>query len=132
MMTVPDMMKYRYIVSVEGNDVATNLKWALASGSVVLMPAPTVETFFAEGALIPYFHYIPVMSDMSDLELKIIFCEHHLAACERIGQNGRAYATQFSDIQALYRYGAQILESHITRWMDILKKRGLNTGTVGH
>lgn len=37
-MTVSEMLKYRYLISVEGNDVATNLKWALVSNSVVLMP----------------------------------------------------------------------------------------------
>jgi hypothetical protein len=65
-----DMTKYRYLVSVEGNDVATNLKWALASGCVVLMPKPRVETFFAEGMLKPYVHYVPISDDTSDLEEK--------------------------------------------------------------
>ena len=33
----------RYALSLEGNDVATNLKWLLASNSVVVMPSPTME-----------------------------------------------------------------------------------------
>ena len=41
-MTMAEMLRYRYLISVEGNDVATNLKWAMWSASAVIMPRPTV------------------------------------------------------------------------------------------
>jgi hypothetical protein len=70
-MKMAKMFDYRYIISVEGNDVSTNLKWAMASGSVVIMPTPRVETFFREGVLQPYVHYLPIAGDAHDLEIKI-------------------------------------------------------------
>lgn len=37
-MSVEDQKRYRYIVSLEGYDVATNLKWIMNSNSLCLMP----------------------------------------------------------------------------------------------
>ena len=33
-MSIPDQLKYKYVLSMEGKDVATNLKWIMASNSV--------------------------------------------------------------------------------------------------
>ena len=33
-MEIPEMLKYKYLVSMEGVDVGTNLKWILNSNSV--------------------------------------------------------------------------------------------------
>ena len=53
---------HRFVLSLEGNDVATNLKWLLASSSVVVMPTPTKESWLMEGLLRPYVHYLPLNS----------------------------------------------------------------------
>eukprot|EP01090_Pellita_catalonica_P022682 TRINITY_DN8909_c0_g1_i2.p1 TRINITY_DN8909_c0_g1~~TRINITY_DN8909_c0_g1_i2.p1 ORF type:complete len:391 (-),score=61.40 TRINITY_DN8909_c0_g1_i2:26-1162(-) len=55
-----DMLKNKYLFSVQGNDVATNLKWLLASNSLVIMPTPTVETWAMEGRLEPWVHFVPL------------------------------------------------------------------------
>eukprot|EP00557_Chaetoceros_sp_GSL56_P014119 CAMPEP_0176483472 /NCGR_PEP_ID=MMETSP0200_2-20121128/3936_1 /TAXON_ID=947934 /ORGANISM="Chaetoceros sp., Strain GSL56" /LENGTH=491 /DNA_ID=CAMNT_0017879875 /DNA_START=411 /DNA_END=1883 /DNA_ORIENTATION=- len=62
------MMQYKAIIIYEGNDVASGLKWALYSRSVVMMPEPTKTSFAMEELLIPWVHYIPLMSDGSDAE----------------------------------------------------------------
>ncbi|ENT7385234.1 hypothetical protein ACXLUW_000800 [Campylobacter coli] len=33
-----EQMKYKFIISLEGNDVASNLKWEMNSNSLVLAP----------------------------------------------------------------------------------------------
>lgn len=48
-----DHLRYRYILAIEGNDVATNLKWVMSTNSLAVMPRPTYETWFMEGTLIP-------------------------------------------------------------------------------
>ena len=40
-----EQLRSRWLLSLPGNDVATDLKWKLASSSLVLMPPPTQETF---------------------------------------------------------------------------------------
>jgi hypothetical protein len=108
-----DMLQYRYLVSVEGNDVATNMKWALASNSVVLMPSARVETFFGEGMLKPYVHYVPLREDVKDLEQKVLWCEAHLDKCEAISKRASDYVRQFASINEVYILGARVLQRHI-------------------
>ena len=76
-MPVAGQLRYKYVLSVEGNDVATNLKWILASNSLCLMPAPRMETWFMEGRLVAGHHYVQVRDDFSDLEEKILYYERN-------------------------------------------------------
>ena len=39
-LTIEAQRQYRYLVSIEGVDVATNLKWILSSNSLCLMAKP--------------------------------------------------------------------------------------------
>lgn len=125
-LTINDLLRYRYIVSVEGNDVATNLKWALASNSVVFMPNPTIESFFGEGRLKPYVHYIPILPDTSDLEEKVKFCEARKGLCHSISINARKYAKQFSNISEIYKMSTPVLETHLNAVRNLAFKYGRN------
>jgi hypothetical protein len=60
------MLSYKAIIMVEGNDVASGLKWALLSNSVVLMSRPTVTSWAMEELLEPYVHFVPLASDLDD------------------------------------------------------------------
>ena len=62
-MTIREQLKYKFIVSLEGNDVATNLKWLMSSNSVCIMRKPTCETWFMEGTLGANYHYILIEDD---------------------------------------------------------------------
>jgi len=55
-----DLFKYKAIIIMEGNDVATGLKWALYSRSVVLMPTPRRTSYAMEEWLEPWVHYVPI------------------------------------------------------------------------
>ncbi|MDE4959522.1 glycosyl transferase family 90, partial [Francisella tularensis subsp. holarctica] len=57
-LSIQDQIKYKYIVSIEGYDVATNLKWIMNSNSLCFMNKPKYETWFMEGTLIPNHHYV--------------------------------------------------------------------------
>lgn len=109
-----EQMRYRYIISIEGNDVATNLKWIMASNSLCLMPAPVYETWFMEGMLQPGFHYVQVRSDFADLEETILHYEKHPDQAREIVRNANAYVKQFAhrrreqvlSLLVLYKYFA--------------------------
>lgn len=66
-----NMMQYKAIIILEGNDVASGLKWALYSRSVVMMPEPTKTSFAMEELLVPWVHYIPLLEDGLDAEEKL-------------------------------------------------------------
>ena len=111
-LTINQQRRYRYIISLEGNDVATNLKWIMSSNSVCLMPPPTYETWFAEGQLEPDVHYVPLAPDFSDLAERVHHLEKHPAEAQRIVASANAYCRKFADERAeqaisllvLYKY----------------------------
>jgi hypothetical protein len=70
-LTMEKQLKYKAIVLVEGNDVATGLKWALLSNSVVMMHPPSQTSWAMEELLEPWVHYIPLNEDLSDVEEKM-------------------------------------------------------------
>lgn len=95
--SIKDHLKYKFILSLEGNDVATNLKWIMSSNSIVVMPKPKFETFFMEGRLQKDTHYIEIKDDYSDLEYKLnYFLKHQNEALEII-KNANKYVQQFKN-----------------------------------
>ena len=96
-LSIKDQLQYKFLLSIEGNDVASNLKWCMYSNSCVIMPRPTCVTWFMEDYLKPYVHYVPIKEDLSDLEEKYIWCMNNLDFCYRIAQNGKEYVKTFLD-----------------------------------
>ena len=94
-LTPVQQFQFRYIISVEGCDVATNLKWVMASNSVCIMPRPRYETWFMEGRLIPGHHYVEVRDDFSDLEEKIEALESDPARAREIVANANRHIGMF-------------------------------------
>jgi hypothetical protein len=96
-MSIREQLKYKFIISLEGNDVASNLKWIMSSNSVAVMPKPRFETWFMEGKLIPNHHYILIKDDYSDLEEKLDYYMSHQDKAEEIIRNANRYVEQFKD-----------------------------------
>ncbi len=94
-LAINEQLKYKYILSLEGNDVATNLKWVMSSNSVAVMPQPKYETWFMEGTLIPDFHYVRINDDYSDLEERINYYEKHPLELREIIENAHRHVSQF-------------------------------------
>ena len=95
--SVEEQLRHKFILCVEGNDVASNLKWVFSSNSVAVMPKPEFETWFQEGLLVPGMHYVEVKPDYSDLQEKLAWCRAHPAECERIAAAERAWVDRFRD-----------------------------------
>ncbi|MFC3847086.1 glycosyl transferase family 90 [Helicobacter baculiformis] len=88
-------LKHKFILSLEGYDVASNLKWILSSNSIAVMPKPKFETFFLESRLVPNVHYIPIKDDYSDIETQLEFFTTHPKDCLEIIANANAYVRAF-------------------------------------
>ena len=67
-LNISEQLQYKFILSIEGNDVASNLKWIMSSNSLAVMPKPKFESWFMEGLLIPDYHFVEIKRDYSDLE----------------------------------------------------------------
>lgn len=95
--TLWEHLNYKFIMALEGNDVASNLKWILSSNSVAIMPRPAYETWFMEGRLIPDYHYIEIKPDYSDLIDRLEYFIAHPEEAEVISRNANEYVAQFLD-----------------------------------
>ena len=95
--TIREHFDYKFIMALEGNDVASNLKWVMSSNSIAVMTRPTCETWFMEGKLIPDYHYIEIKDDLSDLEEKLNYYIAHPAEAEQIVEHAHEYVSQFFD-----------------------------------
>ncbi|NCT09516.1 MAG: lipopolysaccharide A protein [Flavobacteriia bacterium] len=96
-LSIKKQLDYKFILSIEGIDVATNLKWIMSSNSLCFMPKPKFETWYMEGKLIPNYHYVLIKDDYSDVMEKMeYFSKNHIEA-EKILQNAKNWTNQFKD-----------------------------------
>ncbi|MDO7253567.1 glycosyl transferase family 90 [Helicobacter cappadocius] len=95
--SIENHMQYKFILSLEGNDVATNLKWIMSSNSLAVMPEPKFETWFMEGRLIPNMHYIKIKSNYENLQDRLEYYISHPNESKEIIQNANSYIKQFLD-----------------------------------
>lgn len=96
-LSIGEHLDYKFILALEGNDVATNLKWIMSSNSLAVMPTPRFETWFMESTLIADHHYVHIKDDYSDLEDKLNYYIAHPEAALQIVENANAYVEQFRD-----------------------------------
>ena len=95
--TINEHLDYKFIMALEGIDVASNLKWVMSSNSIAVMPRPTCETWFMEGTLIPNYHYIEIKPDFSDLEERLNYYIEHVDKSLEIIRHAHEYVSQFKD-----------------------------------
>jgi hypothetical protein len=98
-MTVQEQLQYKFILSIEGNDVATNLKWIAQSNSLCFMTRPKMETWFMEGRLKDGEHFVELRDDYADLDEKLRFYSQNPNEAKIIIHNFNRYYEQFSDQQ---------------------------------
>ena len=96
-LTIDEHLDYKFILCLEGNDVASNLKWVMSSHSLAVMPKPKFETWFMEGTLIGNYHYVEIKDDYSDLEERLRYYITHAEEAETIIKNANAYVEQFKN-----------------------------------
>ncbi|MBD1364776.1 lipopolysaccharide biosynthesis protein [Mucilaginibacter sp. ZT4R22] len=118
-LSIQEHLQYKFILSLEGNDVATNLKWIMSTNSIAVMPKPKYETWFMEGRLIPGYHYIEIKDDYSDLEQQLNYYIANADAAQAIIVNANEYVKQFLNkqqegliallvLQKYFKYTSQI------------------------
>lgn len=96
-LSVREQLQYKYILAMEGNDVATNLKWVLSSNSLCFMTKPQYETWFMEGLLEPGKHYVLLRDDYADLEEKILYYNVHPDEASGMISAAHEWVKQFQD-----------------------------------
>lgn len=119
--TIEEHLDYKFVMALEGNDVASNLKWIMSSSSIAVMPRPTCETWFMEGTLIPNIHYIEVAPDLSDLMERVNYYLEHPEEAEQIIRNANEYVAQFIDEEREDLISYLVLERYFIRTHQLLQ-----------
>ena len=95
--SIRDQLRFKFIISLEGNDVASNLRWVLSSNSIPIMKKPYWQSWIMEERLEPNVHYLELNEDLSNLEELLSWARDNDKLCQEIAQNGRDYMSQFLD-----------------------------------
>lgn len=111
-LTPQQQMTCKYLFIIEGNDIASNIQWAMYSNSLCFMRKPKFESWFAEGLLIANFHYVEIAEDFSDIEEKFHYYEAHPDEAKVIIKNSNAYVTAQQNITEQYALGRQVMRKY--------------------
>ena len=96
-MPLEDQLCNKFIISVEGNDVASNIVWIMASNSLAFMTKPKYEGWFMQGKLIPDYHFVLLREDYADLPEKIDYYSRNTDEALKIIANAQKHVAQFFD-----------------------------------
>ncbi len=110
--SIEEQLQYKFILSIEGHDVATNLKWIFSSNSLCLMPTPKFETWFMEGKLIPNVHYVHLKDDYSDMLEKMEYYATHEDEALIIIKNAQNWVKRFQDKKLEKILSLKVLEAY--------------------
>jgi hypothetical protein len=115
---------YKYIINVDGHVSAYRLSLEMRMGSVILLADSKYRMWF-RNYLVPYVHYIPLKSDLSDLYEKILWCKSNDKKCEEIAQNAKKFYYTYLTKDAVLDYMQKLLvdlKSHtgvyVYNWTD--------------
>lgn len=116
-LTHEEQVIYKYQIVLDG--IFTTYpgdRWRLFSNSVVFMHESDKGHWFYE-ALIPWVHYVPVKSDLSDLIENLAFIMEHDHLAREIATNGRNFAKKnlYAEHIAIYCYKALIKYASLQR-----------------
>ncbi|KAJ7147541.1 glycosyl transferase family 90-domain-containing protein [Mycena crocata] len=104
-----DIYHYKYLLDVDGNTFSGRYLGLLKSGSLVFKS--TVFDEYFNDWLRPFFHYIPVLPDLSDLVDKIHWAMEHETEARLIQETGKLFAERImTDSQNDCYFGAVLLE----------------------
>jgi len=90
-------LPYKFLLSLEGNDVASNLKWIMHSNSLCVMPKPKYESWFMESRLQAGVHYCEIRDDYADVEDKLEYYRTHPNDAKAIIQHAQAFCRRFQN-----------------------------------
>jgi hypothetical protein len=84
---------FKYVIHIAGHVEAFRLTCELGYGSVILL-VDNEWTSYAKRGLIPFVHYVPVESDLSDLLSRIHYLQDNDAVAQRIAINAFDFFSQ--------------------------------------
>jgi hypothetical protein len=86
--------KYKYIMIVDGNCIASNHQWVFGSGAVPIMITHPDNRYWFQKYLKPMVNYVPINYDLSDLKEKIDWLRSHDEEAKAIAEAALAFSNE--------------------------------------
>ncbi|CAB9513684.1 KDEL motif-containing protein 1 [Seminavis robusta] len=133
-----ELLDYKVLIVMEGNDVASGLGWSLRSNSVVMMPRPTFTSWLMEELLEPWVHYIPLNDKLDDVEEKMEWIRENDAEAEQIAIRGSLWMADLlehpnvkSDDERIFRGILERYERFFVPSWTLQKQYDASSSTIG-
>jgi hypothetical protein len=88
-MPISAATQHRYILALDGYDGPSSTYWITNTNSLMMRQESDWQ-LFGDNYFLPWIHYVPIAADGADLLEKFVWCEAHLADCERMVENAKA------------------------------------------
>ena len=102
-LSAQEQSNYKYIINVDGHVSAFRLSLELNMGSVILMVDSEWELWY-KNLLIPYKHYVPIKSDLSNLVEQIKWCRMNDKKCKKIVDNSQLFFHKYLQRNGILDY----------------------------
>jgi hypothetical protein len=102
-LNMQQQQRYKYIIHIEGNSAAYRLSKELGLCSVILKVDSCYYTWF-DYLLIPYVHYVPIKSDLSDLNSQLKWCINNDKKCKVIAEKAKSFYDRYLNKNSLLDY----------------------------
>eukprot|EP00978_Attheya_sp_CCMP212_P010476 scaffold25377_cov53-Attheya_sp.AAC.8 len=116
MKSMEDLLEYKIIICLQGNDVSSGLKWQLWSRSVVIMAPPTLTSWAMEELLVPWVHYIPMDAQGSNAEEMVKWVLDHDEQAQKISERATLFMEDMVYHPDAAKEERQIKEEMIRRY----------------
>ncbi|WP_258098003.1 glycosyl transferase family 90 [Marinoscillum pacificum] len=113
--SIAEQLKSKFIVSLQGNDIASNIRWTLFSNSVLIMPKPKWTSWAMDEKLNPQEHYLELNDDLSNLEDLLEWAQSNDSLCQQIAQNGKNFISQVLDSEYDDQIRFRLLDQYANR-----------------
>ena len=102
-MNILDQSKHKYILNIDGHVKAFRLGNELRMGSVVLL-VDSPYTLWFQKFMKPKVHYVPVKSDLSDLQIQLQWCLDNDDLCKNIAEDAKRLYDKYLSREGTYMY----------------------------
>jgi DNA-directed RNA polymerase subunit E'/Rpb7 len=109
-----EQSQYKYIIHIDGNVNAYRMLYTMATGSVILR-VMSEYTSWAEQYLKPNVHYVPVNSDLSNLQDVLDWCRSNEDKCQEIAENGLKLSRTILTTEFLDNYFKMVMNFSVSQ-----------------
>lgn len=101
---IAEHLAYKYLVDVDGHSCTwPRIHDWLMSNSVLLKQMSGDIQWFYEG-LVPYYHFVPIAADLSDLISQFHWARMHDAECQEMTKRSNQFVKDYLTQEAIYHY----------------------------